>query len=94
MRIASFRNRELERFWRRDEVRGIARQYERKLRAMLTVIEEAENIAELETIPGWRFHPLKGDRKGIWSLKLTRNQRLTFRIEGSVVSEIDIEDYH
>ena len=94
MRVASFRNRELERFWRRDEVRGIARQYERKLRAMLTVIEEAENIAELETIPGWRFHPLKGDRKGIWSLKLTRNQRLTFRIEGSVVSEIDIEDYH
>jgi toxin HigB-1 len=94
MRIASFRNRELERFWRRDEVRGIARQYERKLRAMLTVIEEAENIAELETIPGWRFHPLKGDRKGIWSLKLTRNQRLTFRIEGSVVSEVDIEDYH
>jgi proteic killer suppression protein len=94
MRIANFRNRELERFWRRDEVRGIARQYERKLRAMLTVIEEAENIAELETIPGWRFHPLKGDRKGIWSLKLTRNQRLTFRIEGSVVSEIDIEDYH
>jgi proteic killer suppression protein len=94
MRIASFRNRELERFWRRDEVRGIARQYERKLRAMLTVIEEAENITELETIPGWRFHPLKGDRKGIWSLKLTRNQRLTFRIEGSVVSEIDIEDYH
>jgi len=61
---------------------------------MLTVIEEAENIAELKTIPGWRFHPLKGDRKGIWSLKLTRNQRLTFRIEGSVVSEIDIEDYH
>jgi len=94
MRIASFRNRELERFWRRDEVRGIARQYERKLRAMLTVIEEAENIAELETFPGLRFHPLKGDRKGIWSVKLTRNQRLTFRIEGSVVSEIDIEDYH
>jgi proteic killer suppression protein len=94
MRIASFRNRELERFWRHDEARGIARQYERKLRAMLTVIEEAENIGELETIPGWRFHPLKGDRKGIWSLKLTRNQRLTFRIEGAVVSEIDVEDYH
>jgi proteic killer suppression protein len=94
MRIASFRNRELDRFWRQNEVRGIARQYEWKLRAMLTVIEEAENIGELETIPGWRLHPLKGDRKGIWSLKLTRNQRLTFRIAGSVVSEIDIEDYH
>ena len=94
MRIASFRNRELERFWRHDEARGVARQYERKLRAMLTVIEEAENIAELDTVPGWRFHPLKGDRRGVWSLKLTHNYRLTFRIEGSVVSELDIEDYH
>ena len=94
MRIRSFRNRELERFWRHDEVRGIARQYERKLRAMLTAIEEAENIAELDTVPGWRFHPLKGDRRSVWSLKLTGNQRLTFRVEGSAVSELDVEDYH
>ncbi len=61
---------------------------------MLTAIEEAESIVELDTIPGWRLHPLKGDRRGIWSLKLTRNQRLTFRVEGSVVSEVDVEDYH
>ena len=94
MRIVSFRNRELERLWRHDEVRGIARQHERKLRAMLTAIEEAENVTELDTVPGWRLHPLKGDRRGVWSLKLTRNHRLTFRAEGSVVSEIDFEDYH
>ena len=61
---------------------------------MLTTIEEAENLAELDSVPGWRLHPLKGDRRGTWSLKLTRNQRVTFRIEGSVVSEIDVEDYH
>ncbi len=61
---------------------------------MLTAIEEAENVAELATLPGWRLHALKGDRKGIWSLTVTRNHRLTFRIAGSVVSEIDFEDYH
>ena len=94
MRFGSFRNRELERFWRYGETRGVARRYEAKLRAMLTVIEEAETVKELDTIPGWRFHPLKGDRRGVWSLKLTHNQRLTFRLEGTVVSEIDIEDYH
>lgn len=94
MRIVSFRNRDLERLWRRDEARGVARQHAAKLRAMLTAIEEAENVAELATLPGWRLHPLKGDRKGIWSLTVTRNHRLTFRIAGSVVSEIDFEDYH
>jgi proteic killer suppression protein len=94
MRVVSFRNRELERFWRHSEMRGVVRRYEEKLRAMLTVIAEAENVAELDTVPGWRLHPLKGDRKGVWSLKLPHNQRLTFRVEGSVVSEVDVEDYH
>jgi proteic killer suppression protein len=94
MRIVSFRNREIERFWRHGEVRGVARKYEAKLRAMLTTIEEAENVAELDTVPGWRLHPLKGDRRGVWSLKLSHNHRLTFRVAGSVASEIDFEDYH
>jgi len=61
---------------------------------MLTALEEAENITELGTISGWRLHPLKGDRKGVWSLTVTRNYRLTFKVEGSTVSEIDFEDYH
>ena len=61
---------------------------------MLTAIEEAENVADLATLPGWRLHLLKGDRKGVWSLTVTRNHRLTFRVTGSVVSEIDFEDYH
>jgi proteic killer suppression protein len=94
MHIVSFRNRELERLWRHDEARGIARQHERKLRAMLTAIAEAENVAELDTVPGWRLHPLKGDRRGVWSLKFTRNHRLTFRVEDTDVGEIDVEDYH
>jgi toxin HigB-1 len=94
MRIAGFRHKDPERFWRREEARGVVGQHETKLRAMLTAIEEAENVAELETVPGWRLHPLKGNRKGVWSLTVTRNHRLTFRLAGSSVSEIDFEDYH
>jgi plasmid maintenance system killer protein len=55
MRIVSFRNKDLERFWRRDEARGIARQHASKLRAMLTALEEADNLSELATVPGWRL---------------------------------------
>jgi proteic killer suppression protein len=94
MRITSFRHKDLERLWQRGEARGVARQHEAKLRAMLTVLEEAENLGELETIPGWRLHPLKGDRKGVWSLRVTRNHRLTFRVERQMISDIDFEDYH
>jgi toxin HigB-1 len=94
MRIASFRHKDLERLWRRNEARGVARQFEAKLRAMLTALEEAENVAELQTIPGWRLHPLKCARRGVWSLTVTRNHRLTFRVEGAAVGDVDFEDYH
>ena len=94
MRIVSFRNRELERLWRSNESRGVARQHEGKLLAMLTAIEEAEKMAELVTVPGWRLHPLKGDRRGIRSMTITRNHRLTFSVDGQTISEIDFEDYH
>jgi toxin HigB-1 len=94
MRIVSFRQKDIERLWRGDRVRGVAQQHEGKLRAMLTALEEAENVAELGTVPGWRLHPLRGNRKGVWSLTVTRNYRLTFTIERSNVSDIDFEDYH
>ena len=94
MRIVSFRHKDIDRLWQRDEARGVARQHQAKLRAMLTALEEAESIVELETVPGWRLHPLKGGRRGVWSLTVTRNYRLTFRVEGSIISEVDFEDYH
>ena len=58
-------------------------------------VEEAENVAELDTVPGWRLHPRKGNRRGFSrSLTVTRNYRLTFRVEGLTIGEIDFEDYH
>jgi len=61
---------------------------------MLTVIEEADAIAEMGRFPGWKLHPLKGSRKGAWAMWITRNMRLTFVVQGKDVSELDIEDYY
>jgi toxin HigB-1 len=55
-----------------------------------------EDSRELRDVPSWRVHQLTGDRKGTWSLTVTRNWRLTFRIdrtEGEIL-DLDYEDYH
>jgi toxin HigB-1 len=55
-----------------------------------------EDARELNDVPGWKVHRLTGDRKGTWSLTVTRNWRLTFRIdrtEGEIF-DLDYEDYH
>jgi toxin HigB-1 len=61
---------------------------------MLTAIEEAERLSDVERYSGWRLHPLRGNRKGSWSMTLTRNHRLTFRLRGAAIEDMDIEDYH
>ena len=44
----------------------------------------------------WKAHTLTGDRKGTWSLNVTRNRRLTFRIDTAEheIYDVNLEDYH
>ncbi len=46
------------------------------------------------SVPGWRLHPLMGDRKGHWAVWVSGNWRLTFTFEGENASNVDLEDYH
>ena len=44
-------------------------------------------------LPGWDFHPLKGNRKGTYSVSVTGNMRLTFGFDARA-KDVDLEDYH
>jgi len=40
------------------------------------------------------LHPLKGELKGVWSVTISGNWRVTFRIENGNVLDVDLTDYH
>jgi proteic killer suppression protein len=62
---------------------------------MLAFIDAAEDINELATPPNYGLHELTGDRRGTWSMTVTKNWRLTFRISAKgALTEVDLEDYH
>lgn len=65
-----------------------------RLRRMLSAIHVAEELAELESVPGWRLHPLKGDLKGFWSLSVSGNWRLVFKWDNGTATDLDLVDYH
>ncbi|MDR2364647.1 MAG: type II toxin-antitoxin system RelE/ParE family toxin [Zoogloeaceae bacterium] len=44
--------------------------------------------------PGYRVHPLKGDRQGDYAVSVSGNWRLTFRFDGEDATDVDLEDYH
>jgi plasmid maintenance system killer protein len=52
-----------------------------KVRNIMTFLQEMEDVQELRDVPSWNAHQLTGDRKGTWSLTVTRNWRVTFRID-------------
>jgi proteic killer suppression protein len=52
-----------------------------------------QDSERLRSFPLWKAHQLTGQRKGVWSLHVTRNWRLTFRIQDNEILDID-EDYH
>ena len=45
-------------------------------------------------IPGYKFHPLTGNRKGTYAMTVTGNWRITFRFDGKDAIDVNLEDYH
>jgi proteic killer suppression protein len=45
-------------------------------------------------MPGWKLHPLKGHRLGEYAITVTGSRRITFRVRGNTVTDVDFEDYH
>lgn len=65
------------------------------LEEILTVLDRATTIQALN-LPGYRLHPLKGDRKGYWSVTVRANWRMVFRFDEDDGTAFDVEliDYH
>ena len=63
---------------------------------MLAFLDDMQGPEELRSLPAWKAHTLTGGRRGAWSLNVTRNRRLTFRIDTAAqeIYELNFEDYH
>ena len=94
MRVRSIAHKGLRRLYEENSSKGVSADTVDKLRKMLTFLDAMENPEELRTLPLWKAHILTGDRKGTWSLHVTRNRRLTFRIEDDEIIDLNVEDYH
>jgi proteic killer suppression protein len=94
LHIRNFVHKGLKRFYLEDNAKGLPSDAVEKLRAMLTFLQDMRNPDTLKSFPLWNAHQLTGNRKRTWSLNVTRNWRLTFRIEDGEIVDVDYEDYH
>jgi proteic killer suppression protein len=72
---------------------GIQPRHKQKLRIRLTALDTATGIEDMD-LPGFRLHPLKGDKKGLWAIDVSKNWRIVFKLQDGNVYFVDYEDYH
>lgn len=91
--IKSFKHKGLQRLYETGNAAGVQTEHQKRLRMQLTALDTAQTIDDMD-IPGFRLHPLKGDRKGQWAVTVNRNWRLVFKFVDGNASAVDYEDYH
>jgi len=91
--IKTFKNSALRRYWITGKAKGIPAQDLPKIKRLLTSLNAATSPADMN-LPLYRFHQLKGNRKGTYSVTVRANWRLTFEWESDAAVRVDLEDYH
>jgi proteic killer suppression protein len=89
--IKNFIHKGLRKFYASGSTAGIQKKHEKKLRLILANLDQAE---EANDLPGLFMHQLKGDKKDIWSVRVSGNWRITYRFSGRDVEIVNYEDYH
>jgi proteic killer suppression protein len=92
LNIRNFVHKGLRRLYLDDSPVGLPPDAAGKLRAMLTFLQNMRDPNSLRAFPLWKAHQPTGERKGTWSLHVTRNW--TFRIEDDEIWDVNYEDYH
>ena len=88
-----FRHSGLRRFWERGDARRLNPAHVGRITRILDQLFLAKRLGHMAQ-PANRLHHLRGNRRGIWSVRVSGNWRITFRFVDGRAVDIDLEDYH
>ena len=95
MELESIRHKALHNFAETGRAKGLPGNMVDRCRKMLAYLSVIDKVDELKIPPNYGAHELTGNRRGTWSLTVTKNWRMTFRVndEGNI-EDLDLEDYY
>ena len=68
-------------------------QHGSRIERMLDRVGAAREAKAMD-LPGFKFHALKGDRKGEFAVSVSGNWRITFEFDGQDAVNVNLEGYH
>jgi proteic killer suppression protein len=91
--IKSFRHKVVQKFFETGSMKGIQPQHSKRLRLQLFALDRAVEPEDMN-IPGWQWHPLRGELADHWAVSVNGNWRLTYTFEGNDAVLVDYQDNH
>lgn len=91
--IKTFIHKGLKKLFEDDDRSNIQPEYTEKLLDILDRLDAAVEIQDMR-YPGSKLHQLQGNRKGVYSVTVSKNWRVTFVFQDGDAYDVNYEDYH
>jgi len=91
--IKSFKHNGLENFFHTGTKKGLKPEHAGKLERILDRLNAANDLKDMN-YPVSNLHPLSGDRKDQYSVRVSGNWRIIFEFENGDAYIVDYDDYH
>ena len=91
--IRNVRHGGIKQFFDRGDARRLHPAHVACIGRILAALD-CDDALEVLSAATFRLHPLKGDRKGLWSVRVSGNWRIVFRLKDGHVFDVDLTDYH
>ena len=88
-----FAHKGLRALFELHDARRLNRDHVARIERILSDLDAAEAAQDMHH-PSYRLHPLKGDRRGLWSVRVSGNWRIVFRFVDGEAVDVDLIDYH
>jgi len=91
--ISTFKHKGLDLFFTKGSYKRVPAQHGARMERILDRLDAAREAKDMDLL-GYKFHALKGDRKGEFAVSVSGNWRITFEFDGQDAVNVNLEDYH
>jgi proteic killer suppression protein len=92
--IESFASKETEKVFAGQFSKKLPTDIQRSARRRLLFLDNAENLQDIQAVPGYRLEKLKGNRAGQYSIRINDQWRICFDWRDNRARNVEILDYH
>ena len=92
--IESFATKETERIFLGQVSKKLPTDIQRTARRKLLYLDDAEDLQDIQAVPGNKFEKLKGNRAGQYSIRINDQWRICFEWVKNKAKNVEIVDYH